>query len=47
VAAYFIGPFPYYVDVPVASGFVSAIIGIFIGKITLGRDMKADNGNKN
>ena len=47
VAAYFIGPFPYYVDVPLASGFVSAIIGIFIGKITLGRDIKADNGNKN
>ena len=45
VTAYFIGPFPYYVDVPLASGFVSAIVGIFIGKITLGRDIKEDNEN--
>ena len=38
--AYQIGPFPYYTDVPLASGFVSAIAGIIIGKITLGRDNK-------
>ena len=40
VAAYFIGPFPYYKDAPLASGFVATIIGIFAGKITLGRDIK-------
>ncbi len=45
IAAYLIGPFPYYVDVPLASGFLSAIIGIFIGKITLGREIKEDNDN--
>ena len=39
-AAYFIGPFPYYKDPPLASGFVATIIGIFAGKITLGRDIK-------
>ena len=33
-----IGPFPYYEDVPLASGFVSAIIGIIIGKLIFGRE---------
>lgn len=47
VVAYFIGPFPYYVDVPLASGFVSAIIGIFLGKITLGRNLKTEEDNEN
>lgn len=42
VAAYFIGPFPYYQDAPLASGFVATIVGIFVGKITLGRDFKED-----
>ncbi|MEN4018641.1 MAG: energy-converting hydrogenase B subunit J [Methanobacterium sp.] len=37
IVAYFLGPFPYYKDGPFASGFVSAIIGIIIGKLTLGR----------
>ncbi len=40
VAAYLIGPFPYYNDAPFASGFVATIIGIFVGKIILGRDVK-------
>ncbi len=40
LVAYLIGPFPYYVDSPFASGFVSAILGIVIGKVTLGRDVK-------
>ncbi|HTX61385.1 MAG TPA: energy-converting hydrogenase B subunit J [Methanobacterium sp.] len=40
IAAYLIGPFPYYVDAPLASGFVSGVIGIFIGKLILGRDVK-------
>ena len=39
-AAYLIGPFPYYNDFPLASGFVATLIGILIGKITLGRDVK-------
>lgn len=37
MVAYFLGPFPYYQDVPLASGFVSAITGIIIGKLTFGR----------
>jgi energy-converting hydrogenase B subunit J len=44
VAAYLIGPFPYYEDVPLASGFIATIIGIFIGKIALGRFAKDDTG---
>lgn len=36
--AYYLGPFPYYQDVPLASGFVSAIIGLIIGKLLFGRD---------
>ncbi|MGZ7135206.1 MAG: energy-converting hydrogenase B subunit J [Methanobacterium sp.] len=37
VVAYLIGPFPYYLDVPLASGFVAAIIGLIIGKLLFGR----------
>lgn len=43
VVAYFLGPFPYYVDSPLASGFVSAIIGIIIGKLAFGREKKSNN----
>lgn len=45
IAAYLIGPFPYYLDAPLASGFVSALIGIFIGKLALGRDIKKNEDN--
>jgi energy-converting hydrogenase B subunit J len=45
IAAYLIGPFPYYMDAPLASGFISALIGIFIGKLVLGRDIKEDKEN--
>jgi energy-converting hydrogenase B subunit J len=45
IAAYLIGPFPYYLDAPLASGFISALIGIFIGKIVLGRDIKENKEN--
>jgi energy-converting hydrogenase B subunit J len=38
IVAYYLGPFPYYVDVPLASGFVSAIIGLLMGKLLFGRD---------
>jgi energy-converting hydrogenase B subunit J len=43
LVAYYIGPFPYYEDFPIASGFVSAIIGIIIGKLAFGRDKAPDN----
>lgn len=36
--AYFIGAFPYYVDVPLASGFVSAIVGLIVGKLIFGME---------
>ena len=36
--AYFIGAFPYYFDVPLASGFVSAIVGLIVGKLIFGRE---------
>ncbi len=42
IVAYYLGPFPYYIDVPIASGYVSAIIGLLIGKLLFGRD----HGNK-
>ncbi|AXV37450.1 MAG: energy-converting hydrogenase B subunit J [Methanobacteriaceae archaeon] len=35
--AYELGPFPFYQGIPIATGFVAAIIGIFAGKIILGR----------
>ena len=34
--AWQLGPFPYYTDSPLASGFVVCIIGIFVGKIVFG-----------
>lgn len=37
IVAYFLGPFPYYQDLPLAVGFVSGIVGLIIGKLTLGR----------
>ena len=44
--AYYIGAFPYYVDVPLASGFVSAIIGILVGKLLFGGE-KRDKAQTN
>lgn len=38
VVAFLIGPFPYYEDFPLASGFLSAIIGLIIGKLAFGRE---------
>lgn len=43
IVAYFIGPFPYYTDVPLASGFVAAIIGLIIGKLLFGREKNQIN----
>jgi energy-converting hydrogenase B subunit J len=36
IMAYQIGPFPYYTDTRLASGFIAAILGIIIGEITFG-----------
>ena len=35
--AWQVGPYPYYDDVKLASGFVAGIIGIIAGKFLLGR----------
>jgi energy-converting hydrogenase B subunit J len=37
IMAYFLGPFPYYLDTPFASGFIAAAVGIIFGKILFGR----------
>ena len=37
IVAYFLGPFPYYYDVPLASGFVACALGIIMGKLIFGR----------
>lgn len=37
VMAYELGTFPFYNDLPISTGFIAAIIGIFAGKIVLGR----------
>lgn len=38
IAAYLLGPFPYYKDLPFANGFIAAAIGIIMGKLIFGRD---------
>ena len=38
IMAYALGPFPYYTDIPLASGFVATAVGIIIGKLVLGRN---------
>ena len=35
--AWQVGPYPYYADLPLASGFVAGISGIIAGKLLLGR----------
>lgn len=37
VSAWQLGPFPFYEDMPIASGFFFALIGIFAGKLLFGR----------
>jgi energy-converting hydrogenase B subunit J len=37
LVAYFLGPFPYYSDAPLASGFVACAVGIILGKLLFGR----------
>ncbi len=40
--AYLLGAFPYYQDIPLASGYASAIIGIIIGKLLFGRSKSSE-----
>ena len=37
VSAWQLGPFPFYTDMPIASGFFFALIGLFVGKLLFGR----------
>lgn len=37
LVAWNIGPFPYYTDIPIATGFAAAAAGIVVGKLLLGR----------
>ncbi len=37
VVAYLLGPFPYYLDVPLASGFMACAVGIILGKLIFGK----------
>ena len=36
IVAWQLGPYPYYDDVSIATGFVSAAIGLITGKLLLG-----------
>lgn len=37
IVAWQIGQFPFYNDLPIATGFVSALVGILVGKLLLAR----------
>jgi len=37
IIAYYQAPFPYYQDIPLASGFLAGLVGILLGKLTFGR----------
>lgn len=37
VAAWQLGQYPFYDDVPISTGFLSALIGLLIGKLLFGR----------
>ncbi|MDI6841747.1 MAG: energy-converting hydrogenase B subunit J [Methanothermobacter wolfeii] len=37
LVAWNLGPFPYYTDLPIATGFVAAVLGIMTGKILFRR----------
>ena len=43
IMAFDLGQFPFYVDMPIASAFVSAIIGILIGCFAFGNSAKGDS----
>ena len=37
IIAWYQQPFPYYQDIPLASGFLAGLVGIILGKLTFGR----------
>ncbi|MGB9978926.1 energy-converting hydrogenase B subunit J [Methanobacterium sp.] len=37
IIAIYQAPFPYYQDIPLASGFLAGLVGIILGKLTFGR----------
>ena len=37
IMAWQLGPFPFYDDVPISTGFLSALIGLFVGKLLFAR----------
>ena len=37
IVAWQLGPYPYYYDLPIATGFISAAIGLIIGKVIFGK----------
>lgn len=37
VSAWQLGPFPFYTDMPIASGFFFGLLGIFVGKLLFAR----------
>lgn len=36
IVAWQLGPYPYYDDIAVATGFISAAVGLILGKLLLG-----------
>lgn len=37
IVAWQLGPFPFYTDLPISTAFLSALIGIFVGKLLFAR----------
>ena len=37
ISAWQLGPFPFYTDMPISSGFFFGLIGIFVGKLLFDR----------
>nr|WP_298521484.1 energy-converting hydrogenase B subunit J [uncultured Methanobrevibacter sp.] len=37
IAAWQLGNFPFYTDLPISTAFLSALIGIFVGKLLFAR----------
>ena len=38
-----LGQFPFYDDLPIATAFISAVIGVLIGSLLFGNSAKGDN----
>lgn len=37
IIAWQLGPYPYYYDLPIATGFISAATGLIVGKVIFGK----------